>query len=271
MKIGLLAGNRNFPLLFAQEFRKKNPSCELVICALRGEANPALCQYAHKFYWVMPTNLGDVIAIFHKENITQAFMAGQVSPWRIFRHQNNWDALLKKVMMHTADIRPHSVFTAILDEFKSQGIVFLDSTQFLKEYLTVQGVMNQIVLGNAIEQDISCALKIAQDIVNLDIGQTVVVKDKAVVAVEALEGTDAAIRRAARICGKGFMVLKLSRKNQDMRFDVPIVGFNTVKLLAKLSARALVLEQGKVLILDKERFLSYANRARISIVGVCLK
>lgn len=267
-KIGLIAGNRNFPLLFSQQAKLKDPSLEIIAVAVKGETNPRLAKFVDRIYWINIGRLNSLLDVFLKEKIDTAIFAGQISPYRIFKDRGSWDNLMHQVVNRTPDFRPHSIFTEIITELGKHGLNFLSSITYLEDYLAKQGLNNKVIVTEALKKNIDYALGLTRKIVDLDIGQTVVFKDKAIVAVEALEGTDNTIKRARRICGNQFMVIKLARRNQDLRFDVPVVGLGTIKILAKCKACALVLEKDKTLILDKEKVIALSNKENIPIVGV---
>jgi DUF1009 family protein len=193
-------------------------------------------------------------------------MSGQISPWRIFK-RGNWDKELYSLVARTKDLRPHSIFSEIIRYIEDEGITFLDSTAYLKECLADDGVMNNVNLGIDCKLDIDFGVKIISRFVELDVGQTIAVKERSVVALESLEGTDRTIMRAYRLAGKGCSILKFSKINQDLRFDVPVVGISTLKLLKHLDASSLVLEKGKVIILEKQNFLSLAKKWGIPVIG----
>ena len=266
-KIGLIAGNRSFPLLFCREAKLKDPSLAVVAIAVKGETDSRISKSADKVYWVNIGRLNSLLDVFLKEGIDTAVLAGQISPYRIFRDRDSWDSLMHQVVDRSPDFRPHSIFTEIINELSKHGLHFLSSITYLGNYLAKEGLNNRVAPPEALGSDIEYALGFARKIVDLDIGQTLVFKDKALVAVEALEGTDNTIKRARRICGEGFVVFKLARANQDLRFDVPVIGLGTIKLLVRYKARALVLEKEKTLILDRDKVFSLADRYDIPILG----
>ena len=267
-KLGLIAGNRNFPLLFATCAKSKDPSLEIIAVAIKGETSKNLSRLVDKIYWLKIGGLRALCDVFLKEGVKTLVMAGQISPYRIFKDRQDWDSLMQKVFKSTPDFRPHSIFTEIIREIESQGFSFISSLTYLEDYLAKDGLNNKADVSESLEKEIEHALSLARKTADLDIGQTVVIKDKAVVAVEALEGTDKTIHRAFGICGQGFIVLKLAKKNQDLRFDVPVIGLNTIKQLVRFKAKALVLEKNKTLILDKPEVISLADKAGLPIVGV---
>ena len=267
-KLGLIAGNRTYPLLFCRKAKQKDPSLTIIAVAVKGETSPKLTGLVDKIYWVDIGKLAALIDVFVKEGITTAVMAGQISPVRIFKDVSGWDPLMQEVSRRTPDFRPHSIFTEIIKEIEGKGVRFISSLTYLEDQLALAGVNNAAEAPQALLQEVETAVSLVRKIVDLDIGQTVVCKDKAVVAVEALEGTDNTLRRAYRICGPGFIAVKLAKKGQDLRFDLPVVGLKTIQLLKRFKAKALVLEKEKTLILDREKVFSLADKANIPIIGV---
>ena len=265
-KLGIIAGNRLLPLLLAQNIKKHNPQCDIVAVCFKGETSSLINNYATRTYWINVGSLGELRQVIKKENLKQWIMAGQISPWRIFR-QSGWDQELKDLVAGVEDFRPHNIFVEIINCLQKQGVVFLDSTVYLKDYLAADGLMNDPRLSEGTRKDIEFGVKIISRFVELDVGQTIVVKQRSALALEALEGTDRTIRRGAQLAGSGCTILKFSRKNQDLRFDVPVVGLVTLKLLKRIKAAALVLERKRVIILEKEKFLSLASRWSIPVIG----
>jgi len=265
MKLGLIAGNRSLPLLFAETAKKKNRDLEIIALCFRGETDPAMARIADKVYWVEVGQIKRSLEIFRQEQIKECVMLGQISPWRIFKRRH-WDRELLDLVKAT-DYRPHSIFSTIINYLETNGLSVLDSTIYLQDYLAETGIMNGLEQDDLLGSDISFGFDLASKYVELDVGQTVVVRNRAAVALEALEGTDNTIRRGARVAGPGCVVVKMSKKDQDLRFDVPVVGNRTLGLLKKIKAKALVLESGRVLILDKSRFLQKAASYGIAVVG----
>lgn len=263
--IGLIAGNRSFPLLFAKEAKKAG--VRLVVSAVKGETCRSIERYADEVCWVAPGQIRRSIDFFKSEGVEHLVMAGQISPVRIFLSRYRWDDLMLKVVEEIRDFRPHTVFGEIIKTYEKYGLGFISSVTYMEDYLAKEGINNGVVLNDDLKQEIDYAISIAKPIVEMDVGQTIVFKDKAVVAVEALEGTDCCIKRAAKLCGKGILVVKRAKADQDMRFDVPVIGTKTINLLKKYKAKALVVNTEKTLILDKEKVFSIADKAGIPIIG----
>lgn len=265
-KIGLIAGNRKFPILFSQAAQKKN--YYIVAVAVKKDTSPQLSRYVDKIYWIGLNQFSKLFEIFKRENITKIAMAGQISPRRLFSKEVSQDRELQDILAGIKDQRPDSIFGAIAKKLKDAGLELIDSTTFLEEHLPKKGTLTKREPDLAEWEDVYFGLGIARNIADLDIGQSAAVKNKAIVAVEALEGTDNVIRRARRITGGGFILAKVSKPKQDMRFDIPVVGLNTVKNLVKAKARCLAIEAGKTLFIDKDVAVGLADKKGISIVAV---
>ncbi len=265
-KIGLIAGNRKFPLLFAKEARKKNYS--IVAVAIKGDTSRQLKKLVDKIYWLGLGEYSRLFKIFKDEGITKVVMAGQISPRRLFSKEVNKDPELSNLLSSIKDKRADTIFGKIADKLKEHGLELLDSTIFITDYLPRKGVLTKRSPDQKILEDIDFGLHLAKAVGELDIGQTVAVKSKAIVAVEALEGTDNLIRRSGKISRGGITIVKVSKPKQDMRFDVPVVGLNTIKNLIRAGAQCLAIEADKTLFIDKEKSLSLADKKGIVIVAV---
>lgn len=264
-KIGIIAGNRLLPVLLAQEL-KRHADKEVAAVCFKGETSRAIMPYLDSSHWINPGAFGLLRHIVKKENCSAWIMAGQISPWRLFR-RHGWDQQMHQLVEAIADARPHTIFNAIIDQLQADGARFIDSTLYLKNYLAQRNAAGLLSLPRSTVEDIDFGVDMISRFVELDVGQTIVVKHKSVAALEALEGTDSAIQRGWRVAGKNCVVIKFSKQNQDLRFDVPVVGMATLRLLKKIKAAALVLEQDSVIILEKEKFLACARRWGIPVIG----
>ncbi len=265
-KIGLIAGNRKFPILFSRAAKEKN--YYIVALAIKKDTSPRLKEIVDKIYWIGLDEFSRGFEIFKREGITRLVMAGQISPHRLFSKEINKDPVLRELLGGIKDKRADSIFGAIAQKLKDTGFELLDSTTFIEDYLPKQGVLTKNQPSVGAWEDVHFGLELAKQVAFLDIGQTVAVKNKAIVAVEALEGTDNLIRRAGRIARSGITVVKVSKPRQDMRFDIPVVGLNTIKNLAKAGAACLAIEAGKTLFIDKEQAVKLADKKGISIAAV---
>ncbi|MCM8780288.1 MAG: UDP-2,3-diacylglucosamine diphosphatase LpxI [Candidatus Omnitrophica bacterium] len=265
-RIGLIAGRGSFPLLFVQEAKKAG--CFVMAIAVKGETNPKLKNIADKICWIKVWEYRKIFDIFSKESIKEIAMAGQIHPRHLFNRRvlenKDFQPLLNKIKDRRAD----TLFSAIAEELEKAGFKLMDSTCFLKEYMPQKGVLSQRQPTFREWEDIYFGMVAAKYCANFDIGQTVAVKNKAVVAVEALEGTDAAIWRAGKIARSGITIVKVSKPRQDMRFDIPVVGLRTIKNLIRAKAGCLAIEAGKTLFLDRDISIRLANIKNICVVAV---
>lgn len=265
-KIGLIAGNKKLPLLFSEAAKKKN--YYIVAVAIKGDASSKLRKYADKVYWIGLNEFPRLFEIFKDEGVSKIVMAGQISPRRLFSKEVAQDTELKNMLAGIKDKRADTIFGAIADRLKLMGLEVLDSTTFVEGLLPKKGALTKREPNFYEWEDIYFGLDLARAIAYLDIGQTVAVKDKAVVAVEALEGTDNLIRRAGKVGRGSITIIKVSKPRQDKRFDMPVVGLNTIKNLIRAKAKCLAIEADKTIFIDKEQSVCLADRKGISIVAV---
>lgn len=263
-KIGLIAGNGNFPLAFARAAKEKG--LQVIAVAHEGETLPELAGLVEAIVWVKVGQLGKLIKTFKEHEVSDVLMAGGIKKTRLFAGgMPDMRALsLLARMIHKKD---DSLLRAVAEELESEGITVRESTLYLDNLLAQPGLLTRRKPTKEEQQDIEFGWQMAKEIGKLDIGQTVVVKDQAVLAVEAIEGTDEAIRRGGRLCGKGAVVVKICKPQQDLRFDLPAVGLQTIQSLNEVKASCLALEAGKTIILDRDQVISEADRAGICIVA----
>ena len=261
--IGLIAGGGQFPILFARAARSQG--VQVVAVLLRGEADKKLEPEVESYSWISLGKLGQMIETFQTAGVSEAAMAGTVAKTKLFsRIRPDWKAVkLLARMLHKKD---DALLRALADELEAHGIQIRPSTLFLPELLAPQGVLTRRKPSTKERRDIEFGWNLAKGIGVLDIGQCLVVKDQAVLAVEAIEGTDETILRGGRLGRERAVVVKASKPIQDMRFDVPAVGLQTVETMKKVGASVLVIESGRTLIFDREEMIEAANKARIAIV-----
>jgi len=262
----LIAGNRRFPILFAQAAKRRN--YYIVAVAIKGDTSAKLKKYVDKIYWISLNEFRRLFEIFKNEGITKIVMAGQISPSRLFSKEVDRDEDLKSLLTAIKDKKADTIFAAVAEKLKTAGFQLMDSTTFMEELLPGKGTLTRRESNFREWEDIYFGLELAKAIAYLDIGQSVAVKGKAIVAVEALEGTDNLIRRAGKITRGGFTIVKVSKPKQDMRFDIPVVGLNTVKNLIRAKGVCLAIEAAKTLFIDKEESIKLADEKGISIVAV---
>jgi DUF1009 family protein len=267
-RIGLIAGNGRFPFLALQGARGLGH--DVTVVAVKEEAFPELEGAARAagadLHWVSLGHLGKCIKILKAAGIRQAVMAGQVKHAKIFSGILP-DLTLLSVLTRLRAKNTDALISAVAEVLRGEGIELLNSTAFLEPLLAKPGTLSTAAPSPEDLEDLAFGYRMADAIAGLDIGQTIVVKDRAVVAVEAMEGTDAVIKRAGEIAGGGTRVIKVAKPNQDMRFDVPVVGVATVEIMKAAGASVLSIDAGKTLIVDGERFFEAANAAGLVVVG----
>jgi DUF1009 family protein len=267
--IGLIAGNGTFPFLVLRAARQTGH--EVVLVAIRDEAFPDLEALATElggttFEWISLGQLGRCIATMKRHGVTRAVMAGQVKHVKLFTDVLP-DLTMLSVLGRVVTKNTDALISAVADVLLKNGITLMDSTELLADLLARPGVMTRVPPSPVMQADFAFGYPIADTIGGLDIGQTVVVKDRAVVAVEAMEGTDEAIARAGRLAGPGARVVKVAKPRQDMRFDVPVVGVATILAMRAAGVDGLSIDAGRTLILDGDDFVRAADEAGIVVVG----
>ncbi|MGA7578597.1 MAG: LpxI family protein [Desulfobaccales bacterium] len=263
--IGLIAGKGHFPLLFAQAARARGAS--IIAAAHRGETDPALAELVQELHWVYVGQLGKIIHIFKAAGVQRAVMAGGISRGRLFRDFRP-DLRALSVVRRAGAGHDDRLLQAVAAELEKEGITIAPSTLFLDQLLAPPGKLSKRAPTREEFLDIDLGFRLAKEIGRLDIGQCVVVRRQVVVALEAIEGTDECIRRAGALAGPGAVVVKVSKPNQDLRFDVPAVGPDTIRSLVDARAAVLAIEAGKTLTFDRPLMLAAAQPARIAIWGV---
>lgn len=263
--IGLIAGGGQFPILFSKAAKEEGLS--VIAIAIDGDANPLLAQYVDSFYWVKLGEVGKIISILKNHGIKKVVLAGHVDKKRIYsRIKLDWRGA--KLAMKLFNKNDDVLLRTFANELESEGITVEPSTLFLEALVVPEGILSYRAPTPRESKDIIFGWNIAKAIGSMDIGQCIVVKHQAVLAVEAIDGTDATITRGGRLCNGGAVVVKVSKPGQDLRFDLPAVGPNTIETMKKVGASALALEAGKSLIFDREKVVEEANRAGIAVIGL---
>jgi UDP-2,3-diacylglucosamine hydrolase len=260
---GLIAGNGRFPFLVLEGARSQG--IELAVIAIKEEADPDLAKVVQRLHWVSLGELSKTINLLHQEGVTQAVMAGQVKHNKIFSAiRPDWK--LAKLLFALPKKNTDSLIGAVAKVLEDEGIQLVDSTVFLKPLLPEAGVLTRRRPSAEESADMAYGLCVARNIAAMDIGQTIVVSSQACVAVEAMEGTDETISRAARIAaGKPLVVVKVSKPKQDMRFDVPVVGLPTIATMKASGATALAIDALRTLLFDRQALIAAANEAGIAM------
>lgn len=258
----LIAGNGRFPFLVLEGARSQG--IDMAVIALREEASPELEKVASRLHWISLGELGKGLDLLHHEGVNKAVMAGQVKHNRIFSGiRPDWK--MAKLLFSLPLKNTDSLIGAVASVLQSEGIELVDSTAFLKPLLPEPGVLTRRAPDEREASDIGYGRRIARQLAGLDLGQTVVVREGACVAIEAMEGTDETIERAARITGGNLVVVKVSKPRQDMRFDVPVVGLPTVEVMRRSRATALAIDAHRTLLFDRPRLIEAADAAGIAI------
>ena len=262
-KWGLIAGNGRFPFLVLEAARSQG--IEMAVIALREEASPELETIAKRLYWVSLGELSRTLDLLHQEGVTRAVMAVQVKHTKIFSSiRPDWK--LAKLIFSLPRKNTDSLIGAVARVLEDEGIQLVDSTTFLKPLLPDAGVLTRRAPDSRESDDMAYGREIARHVAGLDLGQTVVISDRACVAVEAMEGTDETIERAARLAAdKPLVVVKVAKPRQDMRFDVPVVGLRTVEIMKRSHATALAIEACRTLLFDRALLIEAADDAGIAI------
>jgi len=269
MKIGLIAGNGRFPFLVLDAARSLG--YDVTIIALKEEASTEIEDAAARapkatVHWISIGQLGAFLKILKDAGLTQAVMAGQVKHIKIFGGFVP-DLTAMSLLSRIKSMNTDALIAAVADLMREHGVELINSTAFLEPLLAGAGQLSARAPSEQERKDLDFGYRMADTIAGLDIGQTIAVKHQAVVAVEAMEGTDETIGRAGHLAGEGVTIIKVAKPNQDMRFDVPVVGLATIEAMRVAGAKVLSLDAGKALIFDRDAFVASANAAGIAIVG----
>jgi len=264
MKLGLIAGNGKFPFLVLEGAKRAGTS--VAVAAIREETDPAIESLAERLTWVGIGQLGKMLRFFKDEGVDKAIMAGQVKHVQIFSRAIP-DVRMLKMLLRLPRRNTDALIGAVANELASEGIELIDSTFFLKDQLPQPGTLTKRAPDQRERSDVEYGLEIARGIAGMDLGQTIVVRDRACVAIEAMEGTDAVIRRAGELVRGRLTVVKIAKPDQDMRFDVPVVGVPTIESMKDSGATCLCLTAGKTLMFDREAMVKLADKHKIAILA----
>ena len=266
MQIGIIAGMGELPVIIAKDARERG--YKVITVALETLASLEMDSVSDEIRWVNPGKFGELIDILKKHQIKEAIMAGKVPKSLLFKSKITPDLRAVKLLFSIKDKSDDAILNAITKELAGEGIEIIDTTKFSPHLLTPVGCLTRKKPDEEQWKDIEFGWKIAREIGKLDIGQTVVIKGKAVMAIEAIEGTDEAILRGGKWAGEGAVVVKVSKPQQDMRMDVPAVGPDTLKSMENVNAKVLALEAHRSMIVDRETVIRVAESAGIVIVGI---
>ncbi len=264
--LGIIAGNGVYPRLLAESARKAGVR-KIIAVAFTDETDPALAQHVDLIEWMRVGQLSRLLKFFREQSIHHAIMAGQIAPKNLFDLRPDWKALL--VLAKLKQRNAETIFAAIADELAKVDVDLLPATSFLEDSLAPAGLIAGLKLSRREEEDGDFGWTIAKEIARLDIGQTVVVRNGTILAVEAFEGTNDAIKRGGSLTRKGAVTVKVAKPNQDMRFDVPVIGVETIRVAAEVKLRVVAVEAERTLLLERDAIIDLANRSNISIVARC--
>jgi DUF1009 family protein len=262
--LGIIAGSGVYPRLLVDSARKAGIK-KIVAAAFSGETDPSLEQQVDLVEWMRVGQLSRLLKFFQVQKIHHAIMAGQIAPKNLFALRPDWKALL--MLARLKQRNAESIFTAIADELAKIDVQLLPATSFLEDFLAPTGLIAGPKLSRREEEDVDLGWKTAKEIARLDVGQTVIVKNGTVLAVEGFEGTNEAIKRGGALAREGAVMIKVSKPNQDMRFDVPVVGVETIRVAREAQVRVIALEAGKTLLLERDTIVDLAEKAKISIIA----
>jgi DUF1009 family protein len=264
--VGLIAGGGKFPVYFAEGARRQN--VRVCAFALKGLTSPMLEERVDKIYWLELNDLANLVTMLRENNVRHIAMAGRV-PHSVLLEEGKFDAKAKLLLSLLPSKTPMAILGLIVEELKRQGIAVMDSSYFLQDYLPQKGLLTPArQLTEREEKDIEFGMPVARGLSAWDVGQTIVVKNGIVVAVEALEGTNETIRRGGLVAGDGAVVIKASRPKKEFRFDIPVVGLQTIKAMNEVKSSALAVSAGETLFFDQDQAIELAQKSGIAIIAV---
>src|SRR5208282_2318728 len=265
--LGMIAGNRSLPLIFARQARNLGVK-RLAAVAFEGETDPALASLVDDIVWLKVGQLSKMISAFTSRGVTQCVMVGQIAPKNLFDLRPDLRAM--SLLLRLKEKNAHTIFGAIADELKKDGVELIDATPWLKPLMPQAGFHLGPELSDEQRADVEFGFRVAKEVSRLEIGQTVVVKNGAVLAVEGFEGTDKCLARGGELAGKdgGAVAVKVAKKNHDMRFDIPCIGSRTLETCAASGVAVLALESGRTLLLERETCEQIAKKNKISLTTI---
>lgn len=266
-ELGIIAGNRTLPLTFARLARVGGVK-RLVAAAFENETSPELASLVDEIVWMRVGQLGKLIDAFKSRGITKCVMVGQIAPKNLFDLRPDFRAMV--LLMRLKEKNAHTIFGAIADELKKEGIELIEATPWLKPIMPSDGFLVGRELSKEQREDVQFGYKIAKAVSRLDIGQSVVVKDGVVLAVEAFEGTDACLARGGTLSGEkgGAIAVKVAKENHDMRFDIPCIGKTTIQICLQHKFAALAIESNRALILDYDEVIEMVEKNKFTLLTI---
>jgi DUF1009 family protein len=265
-RIGLVAGHGELPVIFAKRAKERGDT--VIALGLKGVTSEELSKYVEQVHWFEWGDLKKAMLLAVTERLRKIALLGKIKKEILFKDSGKFDEESKKIMKTADGKKDYAILKAIANLLKTVGIEVIDPTPYMEELIPSKGVLTQRTLARNEKYDIEYGREVASKLAEFDIGQTVVVKDKTVIALEAAEGTDDTIKRAGLLVNGAFTVVKMARPNQDARFDIPLVGLDTLKVIAENKGSVLALQEKKTLLMNKTEAISFADKNSISIVVV---
>ncbi len=266
-RLGLIAGNRSFPIHVARAAKARG--YEVVAVGLKEETDPALEKVVDQMHWLSFSQLGQLPELFRRASVKELLLAGQIRPEWLLQKEDRLDGgIVQQLLRFLPDRSGTSAMKMAVFYLESQGFRVLDSGTFLKEWIPRPGVLTRRLPESEERADVEYGIPLARQLAHWGVGQTLVIRRKAVVAVEAMEGTDAAIRRAGQLAGEGCVVVKACETGHDMRFDIPVIGVETIRAMREAKARTLGVEAGRCLLFNLSDLITEAEAAGIAILAV---
>ncbi len=265
-RIGLVAGYGDLPIIFAKEAMAKGET--VIALGLKGVTSEELSKYVEKIHWFEWGDLKKALLLAVKERLHRIALLGKIEKEKLFKDSKKFDEEAKKVIKLSGGKKDYTILKEIANLVKTVGIEVIDPTPYLQELVPLKGTLTKKKPTLAEKDDIEYGRSVAAQLARFDIGQTVVIKDKTVIALEAAEGTDETIKRAGSLAGGGFTVVKMARPDQDARFDIPLVGLDTVKTIVENKGAVLALEEKKTFLMDRVEAIRLADASGVSIVIV---
>lgn len=265
-RIGLVAGYGELPLVFARKAKERGDT--VIALGLKGSTSEELEKYVEKVYWFEWGDLKKAMLLAVTQRLGKIALLGKIKKEMLFKNSGNFDEESNKIVKSSGGKKDYNILKGIANLVKTVGIEIIDPSPYLEELIPTKGILTKNKPDREEELDIEYGRKIAMELARLDIGQTVVVKDRTVIALEALEGTDETINRAGKLVDGNFTVVKMARPAQDARFDVPLVGPDTVKTMVQNKGRVLALEQKKTFLMNREESVKMADAAGLSIIVI---
>lgn len=263
-RIGLVAGHGELPLIFAKKAKEKGDT--VIALGLKGSTSEELEKYVEKVYWFEWGDLKKAMLLAVTQRLRKIALLGKIKKEMLFKDSGKFDDESKKIIRSSGGKKDYNILKGVADLVKTVGIEIIDPTPYLEELIPMKSILTKRSPTKEEELDIEYGRKIASDLAKFDIGQTVIVKDKTVIALEAVEGTDETIRRAGKLVDGGFTVVKMARPAQDARFDVPLVGPETVRTIVESGGKVLALEQKKTFLMSREEAIKVADESGLSII-----